>query len=421
MEAMQATEIDVGLLKRIRPQRENLGIKQESMASELRINVRTYRNYETLRIFDAAKDGWPRDSAVFRNYLRILERLRLIPTYVRRNEERIILQAIRSPGTPLLLLAPHSFGKSFLLGRLLLEERRQSDAPVAIHIKLGRWIETDPFQSLGTFLEQLGREAFRLFQEELTKSPSTASVSESRWAAYEAIWSGRDAPSSKLTATFRDLLLPHKRRIILCVEHLERLLAVGFRADFFSLLRSWTERCSVETASPWSQLRLILTSTVAPDRLDEADTSPFWTMATRVDLEDMRSDQLRIWLDRHDINCRDADIVAALALIGGSPRLWRVLIDYVYSHGIPLAKIVADEDLPLLIFRSELEKSAGWLEKRPTLQSVIEHLLDGQAGTCDPILLDELFSRGMVAGIPPSYRLRCQLLGRYLRMRWRRS
>jgi hypothetical protein len=421
MEAMQSTQIDVGLLKRIKPQRETMEIKQEAMATDLQMYVRTYRNYETLQVFDVAKDGWPRDNAVFRNYLRILERLRLIPTYIRRNEERIVLQAIRSPGTPLLLLAPHDFGKSFLLARLLLEERAQSDAPIPIQIKLGRWPATEHFQSLGTFLEQLGREALRLFQEETTKSPPTTIAPEQLVSAYEAIWSGHDAPSSKLTATFRDILLSHSRRIILCVEHLERLLSVPFRADFFSLLRSWTERCSVETVSPWSQLRLILTSTVAPDRLDEADTSPFWTMATRVDLEDLRSDQIRSWLERHDISCREADLATALTLIGGNPRLWRTLIDYVYSHGVPLAKILSDADLPLLVFKADFDRTAKRLESRPTLQAVIEQLLDGHAATCDPVLLDEIYSRGVLAGIPPAYRLRCQLFDRYLRMRWRRS
>jgi hypothetical protein len=399
------------LVQGLKVQRERLGIKQESVSAFLHMDVRNYRRYENGDILGGRDITQVRDPAILQNYRKIFEHLRMMPIYVRRGvgtdiEESARL-ALRSIRRPLLVIGPNGIGKTQLLNHLLFEESMQPDSPARAWVRIGR--AQDP-----TLL---------LLDDVLASIASTlADFAPGGHMTVREIWAGIEPASSKLTHLLEAHILPHTERLLLVLEHIERL-TTNVRGALFALLRGYMERDLLSPASPWARLRIAMSASSTPDQLEGDDrASPFLATAQCVELRDFSEQEIQDLCSRHELSVDTKDIQIGMSFLAGHPRLWDILIQYAKHSRQCLRVLLESYRERHRIFQNHLRGLRKWIEDRAFLKSTIESLLAQQE---QPISIEhygQLFGMGLAwEDAPRSYRIRYPLYSEYLRELWGRS
>lgn len=226
--------------------------------------------------------------------------------YVVRNSDEVAHNAIQRKGVTITIKGPRQMGKSSLLIRTMEAAVNTGKRAVFLDYQL---IENEALGDADRF--------YRRFCEWVTDELEM----ESRVAEF---WDSPLGNSQRCTRYFsRYLLKELKQPLVLAMDEVERLFAMNFRSDFFSMLRSWHNGRANPTTPVWKQLDLVLVTSTEPYQLiEDLNQSPF-NVGEVINLDDFTAAQVHDLNERHGAPLNDADAQRLLQLLNGHPYLTR--------------------------------------------------------------------------------------------------
>lgn len=420
----------------LRSLRLGRGLTQQEVAHEIEIDIRTYRKYEsgavnsgvadpvrasqyeTLRglaaLFGLSSPDDLVELAVAEAPLAPAPGARPAPPrtppppgapfnrafYVHREkEEKKALTRLRSAGAPVVLQGPENYGCTTLLSYLLDHVARTEEPQgPALRINLHK-LDDSSFASLDSLLHSLCQRLLELLA--LPGGEQTA----------QQIWTRPGSAKSKLSWAMEQHILAAPQRVLLALEHVDRLLDSPFQNDFFSLLRGWVEGFTQE---PWSKLRLLVTVSTEPTLLESIDHSAFFALASPIRVDEFTTEQVVQLAALYGQSPADETLGRLRALLGGHPYLLRLALSEAYEQGLELAALLANLGASAGLFTSHLLQLRKALQLQPGLLAALGSVLaDPQA----PLSFGEycaLYSKGLLLEEEPGcYRVRCKLYEDY--------
>ena len=177
--------------------------------------------------------------------------------YIKREEDRRALAAIKRQGVTITIKAPRQVGKSSLLLQI-----------IAAATKLGKQVAFLDFQMFDKSALSNADLFFRQFCVWLTDELDLPN----RVADY---WEPSLGNSQRCTRYMRHYILKEiDRPLVLAMDEVDSVFDTDFRSDFFGMLRSWHN--SRASKAIWKQLDLALVTSTEPYLLIEnLNQSPF--------------------------------------------------------------------------------------------------------------------------------------------------
>jgi AAA-like domain len=310
----------------------------------------------------------------------------------RENQERIALNALQHPGSPVLLWGPDLFGKSTLLG-YLTEVLRESGSAQVAYVNLQAMIEP-ALRSSGEYLVR--------FADDLAVQLNAPPVK----------WGGSGSVAYQLARWMEDRILPEARdRFVLILDGAEAVQQTGFREAFFSLLRAWSERG--DGKSVWARFRLVLASNLAPYALTHSESiSPFANVVTAIELGELDEHQAAELAGRYHVSATRDDLARLRSLVAGHPYLLAAALFAAASRRAALAALLDDSAALSEAFGPHLERLQRRVAADPDLCAAVHQLISEPATRIDKAAYEKLRSLGLVVRERRSsggYRFRCAL------------
>lgn len=310
----------------------------------------------------------------------------------RREEEALALDRLRD-GQPVVLLGPERCGRTWMLARLAAraaeEEGGVCPAPVSFTALGG-----DDRASFEAFLKALMRRVTR-----------EAGLGDD---LVDAKWRDKGGATSRAEFFLEDhVLAAVDRPLLLALDAADTILREGYRDDFFSLLRSWSERRD----DPWRRLRILVAISTRPAHLIDDFHRSLFNIAETIELGDLARDEVAELAAKYGLPWGPAELGALYAKVGGNPYLARVAM-YAAAGGAPgvASGMVVDR-----AFQNHLRFYRAWLEGHGEHLALLRRVanVDGlaEAGA----VARDLASVGFTTeGADGRYRLRCELYRRLL-------
>lgn len=418
----------------LRSLRLGRGLTQQEVADEIEVDIRTYRKYESGEVNGGAAD--PVRASQYET-LRGLAALfglgnpaelvdlaaaetppfqpRLPPPgapfqlsfYVHRDkEEKKALTRLHGAGVPVVLQGPERYGASTLLSYLLSQLTRAEEPPgPPLRINFQR-LDDSCFESLDSLLRSLCRRLLALLD-----------VPEAD-AVMQQIWQRPGSAKSKLSWAMERHVLPAHERVLLALEHVDRLLGCAYHNDFFSLLRGWVEGCAEPS---WAKLRLLVTVSTEPILLESIDHSAFFALAPAIRIDEFTPAQVMQLAALYGYTPGEKTLCQIQALVGGHPYLLRLIFSEAHEQGVLLDSLLEQLGPGDGIFASHLHQLRIVLESQKELLAALCSVLDDPAGPLRFADYCALYSKGLLLEQEPGlYRVRCRLYADYFRTLYRK-
>lgn len=282
----------------------------------------------------------------------------------RGEEEREAATRLRQAGAPVVLVAPRSAGKTWLLRRLLDQHVREADRVVQLDVGT---IDPDGTEDPDEALLQLAIEAA------WAVGIDEDDVSEA--------WARMGHARRRLTRFVeRDVLPRVSGRLFLAIDGADQWQRHGDPSGFFGLLRSWCSRAR----APWDRLRLLLTVSTDPAALPvEPHVSPF-NLAPPIRVRDLDASAVRWLAERAGGRWSGADLDELRSWVGGHPLLVRTAL---YAPGSP-REVLDAAGTEASVFAPHLRRITRAVRARPELYAGLQHVVDGD----DAISADVLYA-----------------------------
>jgi hypothetical protein len=226
--------------------------------------------------------------------------------YVVRSSDEVAQAAIRRKGVTITIKGPRQMGKSSLLVRTMEAAVKAGKRAVFLDFQL---IESEALSDPDRF--------YRRFCESVTDELDMES-------SVDAYWNSPLGNSQRCTRYFsRHLLKELNKPVVLAMDEVERLFAMNFSSDFFSMLRSWhNSRANIATPI-WKQLDLVLVTSTEPYQLiKDLNQSPF-NVGEVINLDDFTREQFNDLSHRHGTPLVGAEAQGVMQLLNGHPYLTR--------------------------------------------------------------------------------------------------
>ncbi len=317
--------------------------------------------------------------------------------YIVRNADEDAHAALQRKGVTVTIKGPRQIGKSSLLIRLMEAAVRAGKRAVFLDYQL---IENEALSDANRF--------YRRFCEWVTDELEM----ESRVDEY---WASPLGNSQRCTRYFsRYLLKELNQPLVLAMDEVERLFAMNFRSDFFSMLRSWHNSRANITTPIWKQLDLVLVTSTEPYQLiEDLNQSPF-NVGEVINLDDFTATQVDDLNERHGVPLNDADVQRLLQLLDGHPYLTRRALYLIATNRLSVADLFSNatddrgpfgDHLRYHLFR--LHDEAELIEG---MCSVLKH------NTCnDNATFFRLRGAGLVKRVGTKVEPRCKLYADFFR------
>ncbi len=412
----------------VRQMRLARGSTQQEVADEIEVDVRTYRKYENGEVNGGAAEplrasqyetlrgmaalfglpgpedlidsrGTPEQGALAAG-ARSPVPWSATSRYVHREkEERKALNRLRHAGTPVVLQGPEHHGVSTLLGYLLDQANQPDEVPSQVlRIDLSR-LEKSCFETFDSLLRTLGQRMLDLLAVDAADELLTS------------VWGRPGSEKSKISFLLEEHVLPRHQRVLLALQHGDRLLDTSYQDDFFGLLRAWAESGG---DPPWSRLRLLVTVSTEPTLLESIDHSSFFALASPIRLSDLSPAQLLQMAELHGQRPGKTVMARFATLTGGHPYLARLALVEAQEQELSLEQFLAEVDPKNGVFALHLHSLRRWLEQnRPLFDGVCAVLADPAARLPFETYC-RLYSKGLLVEQEPGVcRMRCPLYEDY--------
>jgi AAA-like domain len=314
------------------------------------------------------------------------------PFYVLRSPaEETALREILKPGALIRIKAPHEYGKSSLMGRVVV----QAGAARTVSINF-REIDREFLGSLKEFLPH--------FCVRVTRKLGF----ENRLKDYWGCGLGAKGDCGEY---FEDYLLPQiAEALVLELDEVDVLLeGAGDRTwvvDFLAMLRAWFEKGRVH--GQWRKLRLILVHSKDIDQETlQQSQSPF-NVGTEIPLEEFSVAQVEDLATRYRLG---ADVAVGLMdWVGGHPQLVRVGLDAIARRQVTLAQLQEGT-----LYQSHLQQMQRRLEQKDgkVKEALRRVLANPEGATIELAEQSVLRSLGLVRLQGYQVRITCELYRQY--------
>ena len=299
------------------------------------------------------------------------------------------------PGALIRIKAPHEFGKSSLMGRVVAQAEACGAKTVAINF---REIDREAFESLKSFLHY--------FCLKITRKLRFDNKISDYWE-YQG-------PKADCAEYFEDYLLPQiGNALVLELDEVdllfdESLMRSQDMIDFFGMLRAWHD--SKKEHPQWRKLKLVLVHCQdVPHEKFPKSQSPF-NVGTEVDLVAFSLSQVQDLAVRHGLD--QAIASGLMALVGGHPQLVRLGL-YAIARGESLETLGATE---AGLYGSHLRRVRSKLEGHPELKMAFQRVLAGEK--IDQSSSAALRSLGVGKLRGNKVEVTCELYRQYFRSVW---
>jgi hypothetical protein len=315
-----------------------------------------------------------------------------------RAEEDACREVVR-PGALIRIKAPHEYGKSSLMARVVAQAEAAGAKTVSINF---REIDREFLGSLNGFLKH--------FCVQVTRKLRV----ENRLSDY---WDSGLGSKGDCGEYFEDYLLPLiSGTLVLELDEMDMLFeGTGDKAwaiDFLSMLRAWFEKG--RTSAQWTKLRLVLVHAKDIDQETlQQSQSPF-NVGTEIELHEFNEEQVVDLTRRHGL---EPSIGSALMeLVGGHPQLVRLGL-YAISRGEwSIDRLVTDGATEAGLYGLHLRRVRSKLDGNAALKTAFRRVLAG--GTIDSAMGAALRGLGLVRAHRNGVQVTCELYRQYFRDVW---
>jgi AAA-like domain/CHAT domain len=323
--------------------------------------------------------------------------------YVMRSPaEEDTLREVMKPGALIRITAPHGFGKSSLMGRVVDHAEKQGAKTVEIDCQE---IDINCLGSLKDFL--------KLFCLQVTRKLKVPN----RLADY---WESGCGSKVDCGEYFEDYLLPlMPNALVLALDEIDWLIDENRMreediVDFLSMLRSWHEKG--KDNKKWKRLRLILIHSqyIAPKRFPN---SPFNNVGIEFRLVELNVAQVIDLTQRHGLNQEIGQKI--YGLVGGHPHLVRMGLDTIARRRMTMDELLENGITQAGLYGEHLLSHRSRLQKDPVLMSSFQQVLVSEKGSdIDTEHSKILQSWGLVKPHRNNVQVTCELYRQYFRNVW---
>jgi DNA-binding winged helix-turn-helix (wHTH) protein len=279
------------------------------------------------------------------------------PFYIEREGDAKVYLAIQAQDSVVLVKGARQTGKTSLLARVLARLRRDGELAVITDVQK---LAVERYADIDSFLCALACQLVESLKLDIDA---------------EAEWESRRSASSNFERFLRGALNAQDKRIVWCIDEVDRLFTRPYATEFFSLLRAWHNERALDPDSPWQHLTVVIAyATEAHLFISDANQSPF-NVGTKFELQDFTHEHTIDLNARYGYPTDEAGASELEALLGGHPHLiQRAFYELVTRQCSPseLSRITADEDGP---FAEHLRHLLLTLERSPELLESVRSLL----------------------------------------------
>lgn len=320
------------------------------------------------------------------------------PFYILRGADAAFRDAISRFEGIVLIKGARQMGKTSLLARGLQHARALGATVVLTDVQK---LNTSELKSADSFLYTLA--SLLADQLDLDVLPQDA-------------WNHAEPPNLNFERYLRAQVIERLgQRVVWGLDEVDRLFAVPYGHDVFSLFRAWHNERTLNPRSAWSKLTLAISyATEASLFIEGLNQSPF-NLGVRLTLEDFTLEQVA------ELNRRyggplatDAQVQRFYELFGGHPFLVRRGLHELVTTQISLDELEQQADREDGIFGDHLRRIPLLLSADPDFRGLVRGVLEGRM--CPTLAsFNRLKSAGLVIGSSHTdVRARCQLYARYL-------
>lgn len=414
----------------LRKLRLEWGWTQETLAAELRIDVRTYRSYERGDVNRRSPDFEITRKDRYNLIMRMVEVLELSgpddllvagdqhsdspalatgstacppgtsfnqELYVpRQRAERTAAAYLARPGKPLIVWGPELSGKTWFLVHVARRwtETCQAKPPALVCIDLYQ-LEPDALNDEAQFLTEFGS----AFIIGLDAPAALLKKSKER----------EGGNAARLTWLVKSTLEWADTEVLMIIDHADVLMASGWRDNFFAMLRGWASK----NAEPWPRLRIGIGLAAAPALLTESIySSPFHGLSEPLELDEFELPQVERLAMQYKLNWTESDLRSLVDFVGGHPYLLRAAMFEAALHETPLARLIeSPETVPLLA--RHLRHMRTILARRPELWHAFRRVAQEPSAVLESGHYEALRRAGLLCkSAQGESRLRCRLYDR---------
>lgn len=344
----------------IKQRRLELALTQDHVARVVGIDVRTLRHYESDAVALTRAEQRPIVAALAQVLEVSLDDLLVEDApepsdqdgYVhRRVQEALALELLRRRGQPVVIDAPKDHGKARMVQSLAATFQERSEGR-ALRVRMSLYSDAE-VSDTGVFFQRVALDLLRGAQ---VPEP------EGRLAA---LWNPGLPEQRRLDQLLYSELLKDTRPLLLCFESLDRLWGQPTLGALLRLLRSWVD----EEDGALAHLRLLVTTAVRTDWIDQREHSPFLSCCTRLELPPFNARELSELLEMHRIAATPAAVEALQQVVGGHPRLSCELVSWASCAGAPLEVSLADQGFVDNALNGQRRAKLRWLQKNSLLKA----------------------------------------------------
>jgi predicted MPP superfamily phosphohydrolase len=330
----------------------------------------------------------------------------------READEKRALRCLERSGRPVVIQAPHGYGKTNLMEYLLDAVRRAAPAPEEQHLQVSINLHHVPREALTTADAFARHLAHQVADAAILPGPRPGPGPGAR--AQELVhraWQTAGTPWGRLGHFVRHQILGDRRRFVLALDGTERLIGCDFAGDFFGLLRAW----SVSPDEAWEPLRLLLGLSTLPALLDTTQRSFFAGVAEVLHLGPLDDTGLRKMAEMHELTLDEPSLVRLRDVTGGHPYLARLALYQSRDREVSLGELLQDLMPFGGIFQHHLDQLRLWLE-REGLLSALCGLFQTPPRRPSFEAYCQLYAQGLLIEERPGvYRFRCRLYQDFFR------
>ena len=320
--------------------------------------------------------------------------------YVMRSPaEEDAMREVVKPGALIRIKAPHEFGKSSLMGRVVDHAEKSGAKTVSINFRGD--IDREFLGNLNGFLKH--------FCVQITRKLKVPN-------RLDDYWDGGLGSKGDCGEYFEDHLLPlMSGALVLELDEMDVLFeGPGDKAwaiDFLSMLRAWFEKG--RTSEKWKKLRLVLVHAKDIDQETlQQSQSPF-NVGTEIELGEFSAVQVADLAMRHGLGQSIAP--GLMALVGGHPQLVRLGL-YAIARGESLETLVVTGATEEGLYGNHLRRVRSKLEGHVDLKMAFQRVLAGES--IDQASSAALRSLGVGKLQGNKVQVTCELYREYFRSVW---
>lgn len=291
-------------------------------------------------------------------------------------EETLVLDCLKSPGSPATIWGPLRSGKTWLL-RAIKERLVEHDPKISlVEMDFRRLSET--IAQSGLCLAEVFCSQFLIQICESLGLDFKQKCQESQWDANNQILSTQRLLDNLILTDFAK----RNQCLYIFIDNAHELPDKAFRNIFFSSLRSWLEYHIMATTG-WRCLRIAFTISTHPSTvIDTRYGSPF-NIGRQVELKDLDEEQVFFMGHRHQLALRHGDFAVLKQWVGGHAYLVRQSIYTAKRYGISLQELFDDERALHSDLVQHLEYVQHKLSQQPALHQGWSAVLANGGRTLD--------------------------------------